>query len=103
MHPFHSPYRCHDCDARFWTISRRARWGATAGGLVVLMIVGVVAGPGGWRQQMVPVQPTSVSRGAAATSGALEAVDSSPIDEIIKAQSDTLDRQLQARHAETTR
>ena len=31
-HPFRSPYRCHDCDLRFWVVSRRVR----VGGALVL-------------------------------------------------------------------
>ena len=26
-YPFHSPYRCHDCDRRFWVLSRKTLFG----------------------------------------------------------------------------
>ena len=31
LRPFHSPYRCRDCDRRFWVVSRRTLYGAAAG------------------------------------------------------------------------
>ena len=86
MHPFHSPYRCQDCNARFWVISRRARWGAT-GGLIVLMIVGVVAVPMAWRHQVAPAQATPAAPGAA---------NAVPLDDIVKAQSLSADGQVRA-------
>ncbi len=93
MHPFHSPYRCQDCDARFWVVSRRARWGATAGGLVVLMVVGAVAAPLAWRHQILPDAGPPPSRGAAINTRSPDSADS--INEMIKAQSEMLERQLQ--------
>lgn len=93
MHPFHSPYRCQDCDARFWVVSRRARWGATAGGLVVLMVVGAIAAPIAWRHQILPGAAAPPSRGATTDTRPLDSVDS--INATLKAQSEVLDRQFQ--------
>src|SRR6185312_8997472 len=39
LHVFLSPYRCNECDERFWVISRRARQMAI--GLLVLAVTGV--------------------------------------------------------------
>jgi hypothetical protein len=40
-HPFQSPYRCLECDARFWVTSRRTRTAIAAiGVLAVSVIVG---------------------------------------------------------------
>jgi endogenous inhibitor of DNA gyrase (YacG/DUF329 family) len=30
-YPFHSPYRCRDCEQRFWVVSRRTLFSAGAG------------------------------------------------------------------------
>ena len=38
-HGFRSPYRCQECDTRFWVVSRRARLGAIAAGACVLVII----------------------------------------------------------------
>jgi hypothetical protein len=38
-HPFHSPYRCHDCDRRFWVLSRKTLFGAAAGGAVFVIVL----------------------------------------------------------------
>jgi hypothetical protein len=100
MHPFHSPYRCHDCRARFWVVSRRARWGVTAGGLVVLMVVGAVAGPVAWRHQMLPAATTPAPQSGAAGG---RSTDGESINEMIKAQSEFLDRQLQIPRADKPR
>ena len=45
MHPFHSPYRCEDCNARFWVLSRKTRWGAAAGGAFVAAAVALALVP----------------------------------------------------------
>ena len=37
---FLSPYRCNDCGARFWTVSRRTR--RIAIGMIVLALTGVM-------------------------------------------------------------
>jgi len=36
-HAFHSPYRCRDCEQRFWVISRKTLFGAAAGGTVLAL------------------------------------------------------------------
>lgn len=38
-HPFQSPYRCRECGARFWVVSRKARMGAATGGVLVLTVL----------------------------------------------------------------
>jgi hypothetical protein len=45
QHPFHSPYRCGDCNARFWVISRKIRLGAAAGGALVATFVALALVP----------------------------------------------------------
>jgi hypothetical protein len=45
QHPFHSPYRCDDCNARFWVISRKIRLGAVAGGALVATFVALAFVP----------------------------------------------------------
>jgi len=61
-HPFQSPYRCLDCEARFWVVSRRTRLGAFAGGTVLLTIVLTIAtfllGPMLWRHQLPAAKDT---------------------------------------------
>jgi len=42
-HPFRSPYRCRECGARFWVISRKARRGAAIGGVLVLTVLLLVS------------------------------------------------------------
>jgi hypothetical protein len=52
-HLFHSPYRCRDCDRRFWVVSRKTIFGATAGGAMFFILllawsgVGLIARHGG--------------------------------------------------------
>ena len=43
-YPFHSPYRCHDCDRRFWVLSRKTLFGAAAGGAAFVIVVFVWSG-----------------------------------------------------------
>jgi len=42
QHTFHSPYRCRDCNERFWVVSRNAYYLATIVG--VALVVGALAG-----------------------------------------------------------
>lgn len=44
-HAFRSPYRCRECNTRFWIISRRTRVGITAIGALIaaMLVVGSVA------------------------------------------------------------
>ena len=44
-HGFQSPYRCEACNARFWVLSRRARLGGVAAGVVALVLFIVVVVP----------------------------------------------------------
>jgi hypothetical protein len=39
---FHSPYRCRVCKARFWVVSKLTRVVATAGGVALLVLLGVL-------------------------------------------------------------
>jgi len=94
-HPFRSPYRCHDCDARFWVVSRRARVGAVAGGAAVLALL-ILVGSQMALHSFIPrsdsPRPSSV---AASNRDALDAVDRRALDDIIKLQSDVVDKELQ--------
>jgi len=45
-HLFHSPYRCRDCDRRFWVISRKTLFGAAAGGTMFFIVLVVWMGIG---------------------------------------------------------
>ena len=44
VHFFHSPYRCRDCDRRFWVVSRKTIFGATAGGAMFFIVLLVWSG-----------------------------------------------------------
>jgi hypothetical protein len=39
VHRFRSPYRCKDCGARFWVISRRARLAGVFLGAALLLVL----------------------------------------------------------------
>src|SRR4029077_12391917 len=82
-HPFHSPYRCHDCDARFWVVSRRARVGAAAGGAVALMIAVFVIAP--MIHRPLPRQADAVPMSAypASRADSIESYDRRRVDDII--------------------
>lgn len=53
-HPFQSPYRCRDCDQRFWVISRKAYFGAVAGVVIVVLTVLVWSAAGMLRRIETP-------------------------------------------------
>jgi hypothetical protein len=38
-HLFHSPYRCRDCERRFWVISRKTIFGTAAGGAMFFIVL----------------------------------------------------------------
>jgi hypothetical protein len=38
-HLFHSPYRCRDCERRFWVISRKTIFGTAAGGAMFVIVL----------------------------------------------------------------
>ena len=101
-HPFRSPYRCHDCDGRFWVVSRRARISAAAGGAVALMIVLFLGLPMVMRHQraQVPVEPAAAY--PSQTLNSIDSLERRRVDDIIKWQSGAIDRQLQSR-GETSR
>ena len=90
-HPFQSPYRCLDCEARFWVVSRRTRLGAFAGGTVVLTIATFVLGPMLWRHQLPAAKDTRpASSLSTPRSAASDSVERRTIDDIMKAQTDIL-------------
>ena len=92
-HPFHSPYRCLDCDARFWVVSRRTRVGAAAGGVVALALVAAMAVPSLTRLSSAPISSsTSAAPGFAPDVGA-QTVTQQTVDNILRAQSDVVTRQ----------
>ena len=43
-HALHSPYRCNDCNERYWLLSRSARIGAIVAGAFVSIAMLVVVG-----------------------------------------------------------
>jgi len=45
-YPFHSPYRCRDCDRRFWVLSRKTLFGTAAGGATFVIVLFVWSGIG---------------------------------------------------------
>jgi len=56
-HPLQSPYRCQDCDSRYWVVSRGARLTAIAGACVGIAFALAVA-PG----LLAPRPPQSAAR-----------------------------------------
>jgi len=38
-YPFRSPYRCHDCDRRFWVLSRKTLVGAAAAAAMLVIVL----------------------------------------------------------------
>ena len=97
-HRFHSPYRCLDCDARFWVVSRRARLGAAAGGTVALALVIFLLGPMLWRHQQPPVRDTRPSSNLQMPRiTPTESAERRTVDEIVKAQSDVLTQRFDQR------
>jgi len=65
MHPFQSPYRCEACNARFWVISRSARWGAAAGGAFIVTLLAIALVPLYMHHQTgVPSDPPAPIDGA---------------------------------------
>jgi hypothetical protein len=46
MHSFHSPYRCRDCDRRFWVLSRKTLFGAAAGVAMLVIVLFMWSGIG---------------------------------------------------------
>ncbi|MEP6677757.1 MAG: hypothetical protein ABJB78_00555 [Betaproteobacteria bacterium] len=93
-HPFRSPYRCQDCEARFWVVSRRTRFGAVAGGTVALALVFFLVLPMILRHQAFDASPaTGVSSADNPSAGGL---GRRSLDNLLNAQSVAIDRQLQS-------
>jgi hypothetical protein len=38
-YPFHSPYRCRDCEQRFWVVSRRTLYGAACAAVLAAGVI----------------------------------------------------------------
>ena len=95
QHPFRSPYRCIDCGARFWVISRRTRLGAAAGGVLALAIVIAIAVPTLGRLSAERINATSNASTASTNDAAAESVTQQTVDRILRAQSDAATRQSQ--------
>lgn len=51
LHPWQLPYRCLDCNERFWVIRRRARMGAAAVGVLALAIAVAIPAPTIWERE----------------------------------------------------
>ena len=92
-HLFHSPYRCLDCDARFWVVSRRTRVGAAAGGALALAIVVAIALPSLGRLTSTPSSPVSGTGSGYGTDLGAGSATGRTVDSILRAQSDVLTRQ----------
>ena len=95
QHRFHSPYRCLDCEARFWVVSRRARLGATAGGAVALALVLAVAIPTVTRVAGMVGHSSASAANASTADVAVEPGTQRVVDELLRTQSDYLTRQSQ--------
>ena len=90
-HPFQSPYRCLDCEARFWVVSRRTRLGAFAGGTVALTIATFLLGPMLWRHQVPAAKDTRPKSSLSAPrSAAADSAERRTLDDIMKAQTEVL-------------
>ncbi len=97
LHPFKSPYRCQECDARFWVLSRRTKWGAAASGVIALFIVAAVAAPVLWRQHVYPAVTPPDARVPLTGSNATPSTEQSRLDDILRMQSTMVDAQLEFR------
>ena len=101
-HPFQSPYRCLDCGARFWVVSRRTRLGAFAGGTVALTLATFLLVPVLWRHPLPAAKDTrpaanmSMPRGAAPASA-----EGRTIDDIMKAQTEVLTQRFDQTRQQT--
>ena len=62
-HRFHSPYRCRECDARFWVVSRKAYLVALAGVVIVVAALVVIVG-----------SATSIGQATAALGSAVQSI-----------------------------
>jgi len=50
LHPLKSPYRCLDCNERFWVISRRTRLAAAAIGVLAVAIAAAILVSTDWEE-----------------------------------------------------
>ena len=92
-HPFHSPYRCLDCDARFWVVSRRTRVGAAAGGALALALVVAMALPSLTRLSFAQFNPSPGAAPGFTPDVGTQTVTQQTVDNILRAQSDVVTRQ----------
>ena len=85
-HPFHSPYRCIDCDTRFWVVSRKARFGAAAGGVVLAGILAAVVSPGWITRHAISTGDAQANSNAAVMPSSIygKANPSPSLDEVSK-------------------
>jgi hypothetical protein len=61
LHPFHSPYRCRDCDRCFWFVSKKIHVGATLAGALIVSASLVFAGEAllAYRDSKLAPHPTT--------------------------------------------
>ena len=84
-HPFHSPYRCRDCEQRFWVVSRKTLFGAVAGVAALAISVMVWSGIGVLEHRDTPARPT-VSSPPNLRSDAGPAVDGHVLSDVLLRQ-----------------
>jgi hypothetical protein len=99
LHLFRSPYRCQDCEARFWVLSRRTRLTASAGGALVLMLAIAFGAPLVWRHSAA--QANAGANVHEAVSSPSETNGERRLDDILHAQSEMLDQRAQPRDAQS--
>ena len=92
LHPFQSPYRCLDCGHRFWVISRRARVGALAGGLLVATVVLAITVPG-----HLPSFGSSGLPGSAPVVTSGDVNQQRSVDDLLRQQNELLTRSSEPR------
>ena len=92
-HPFHSPYRCLDCDARFWVVSRRTRVGAAAGGALALALVAAMVAPSLTHLSSAPTSSSTSAAPEFTPDVGAQTVTQQTVDNILRAQSDVVTRQ----------
>jgi hypothetical protein len=63
-HFFRSPYRCRECDARFWVVSKKTYVATIAGGIALALTVLVWAGNRAFEHLHVASVPSTTAAGA---------------------------------------